>query len=173
MESTVRIPCPLSSPLPAIKSIRAMMMRKPVITILAASLILAGIYYLQHGPSTMPNDKKKKIEDFLKTVVVDTLEQDYRSHGMTITVLVTSLTTDRITKKETAQDNVYIVNGRLSYIIKGKRTWHDKEGNLIQLGPEQEIAHWFSCGILEDRYLGVFTKDDRNRLQFYADNPMQ
>ena len=43
----------------------------------------------------------------------------------------------------------------------------------IQLGPEQEITHWFSCGILEDRYLGTLMKDDRNRLQFYADNPMR
>ena len=149
-----------------------MMMRKPIITIIIVSLILAGIYYLQHGPNTVPNDKKKKIEEFLKTVVVETLEQDYRSHGMTITVLVSSLTIDRITKKETDQDNVYFAQGRVSYIVKGKRTWRDKEGNLIQLGPEQEITHWYSCGILEDRYLGVLLKDDRNRFTLYADNPM-
>ena len=150
-----------------------MMMRKPIITIIIVSLILAGIYYLQHGPGTVPDDKKKKIEAFLKTVVVDMLGQDYRGRGITITVLVTNVTIDRITKKETDQDNVYFAQGRVSYIIKGKRTWQDKEGNLIQLGPEQEITHWFSCGILEDRYLGTLVKDDRNRLQFYADNPMQ
>ena len=149
------------------------MTRKPVIIILAASLLFSGIYYLQRGPGTVPNDKKKKIEDFIKTVVVDTLEQDYRSHGITITVLVTSLTIDRITKKETDQDNVYFAQGRVSYIIQGKRTWRDKEGNLIQLGPEQEIPHWYTCGILEDRYLGALLKDDRNRFTLYADNPMQ
>jgi hypothetical protein len=150
-----------------------MMIRKPIVTIIVASLILAGIYYFQHGPGIVPDDKKKKIEDFLKTVVVDTLEQDYRRHNITITVQVTNITIDRITKTKTKQDNVYIVNGRVSYMIKGKRAWHDKEGNLIQLGPEQEITHWFSCGILEDRYLGALLKDDRYRLQFYADNPMQ
>ena len=150
-----------------------MMIRKPIVTIIVASLILAGIYYFQHGPGMAPDDKKKKIVDFLKTVVVDTLEQDYRRHNITITVHVTNITIDRITKKETDQDNVYFAQGRVSYIIKGKRTWQDKEGNLIQLGPEQEITHWYSCGILEDRYLGAFMKDDRNRLQFYADNPMR
>ncbi len=148
-------------------------MKKPIIIIIAASLILTGIYYLQHSPGAVPEDKKKKIEGFLKTVVVDTLEQDYRSHGMTITVLVTSLTIDRITKKETEQDNRYFAQGRVSYIIKGKRTWQDMEGNPIQLGPEQEITHWYTCGVLEDRYIGVLLKDDRNRLQLYADNPMQ
>ena len=43
---------------------------------------------------------------------------------------------------------------------------------VSQLGPEQEITHWYSCGILEDRYLGVLLKDDRNRFTLYADNPM-
>lgn len=149
-----------------------MVMKKPIIILIGISLILAGIYYSQRGPGAVPDDKKKGIEDFLKTVVIDAMEQDYRSHGITITVLVTNLTIDRITKKETDQDNVYVAQGRVSYIIQGKRTWRDKDGNLIQLGPEQEITHWFSCGILEDRYLGTFRKDDRNRLQFYADNPM-
>jgi hypothetical protein len=148
-------------------------MKKPIIIIIVIVLVLAGIYYLQRGPSAVPDDTKKRIEVFLRTVVADALEQDYRSHGITITVPVTSLTIDRITKKETDQDNVYFAQGRVSYIIKGKRTWRDKEGNLIQLGPEQEITHWFSCGVLEDRYLGTFRKDDRNRLQFYADNPIR
>jgi hypothetical protein len=148
-------------------------MKKPILIIIGLSLILAGIYYLQHDPGTVPDNKKKKAEDFLKTVVVDALEQDYRSHGIAITVQVTSLTIDRITKKETDQDYVYAAQGRVSYIIKGKRTWQDKEGNLIQLGPEQEITHWYTCGILEDRYLGALRKDDRNLLQFYADDPMQ
>jgi hypothetical protein len=149
-----------------------MSMKKPIVTILAVSLILAGIYYLQRAPGAVPNDKKKRLEDFLKKTVVETLEQDYRSHGMTITVLVTYVTADGITKKETDQDNVYFAQGRVSYIIKGKRTWRDKDGNLIRLGPEQEITHWYTCGVLEDRYLGTLMKDDRNLLQFYADNPM-
>ncbi len=148
------------------------MTRKPIIIIIL-SLILAGIYYILHSPVTVPEDKKEKIEKFLKTVIVDTQEQDYRSHGITITVQVTDLTIDHITKKETEQDNVYFAEGRVSYIIKGKRTWQDKEGNPIQLGPEQEISHWYTCGILEDRYLGAFRKDDRNRFALYADNPMQ
>ena len=139
----------------------------------ALLLFAAAVYLLAGGPGTIPKDKADAIEGFLKTVVADTLEQDYRSHGITITVLVASVTIDRITKKETDQDNVYVAQGRVSYIIQGKRTWRDKEGNLIQLGSGQEITHWFSCGILEDRYLGTFRKDDRNRLQFYADNPMQ
>lgn len=149
------------------------MMKKPIIIIIVLALSLVGVYCFTRDSNTVPNDKKKKIEDFLKTVVVETLEQDYRGHGMTITVLVTSLTIDRITKKETDQDNVYFAQGRVSYVIKGKRMWRDKEGNLIQLGPEREITHWYTCGILEDRYLGALRKDDRNRLQFYADNPMQ
>ncbi len=148
-------------------------MRKSIIIIIVILFIFAGIYYLQYSPNSVPEDKKGKIEKFLKTAVVDTLEQDYRSHGITITVLVTGLTIDRITKKETEQDNRYFAQGRVSYIIKGKRTWQDKEGNPIQLGPEQEITHWYTCGVLEDRYIGVLLKDDRNRLQFYADNPMQ
>jgi hypothetical protein len=147
-------------------------MKKTFIPI-ALLLFAAAVYLLASGPDTIPKDKTEAIRDFLKKAIAESLEQDYRSHGITITVLVTSLTVDRITKKETDQDNVYFAQGRVSYIIKGKRTWRDKEGNLMQLGPEQEITHWYTCGILEDRYLGVFLKDDRNRLQFYADNPMQ
>lgn len=150
-----------------------MMIKKPIIAILIVVLILIGIYYFIQGPSAIPKAKVGKIENFLKTIAVDTLEQDYQRHNITITVLVTNVTIDRITKTETKQDNAYIVNGRISYMIKGKRAWHDKEGNLVQLGPEQEITHWFSCGILEDRYLGTLLKDDGNHLQFYADNPMQ
>ena len=148
-------------------------MKKPIMLIIALALLLGGVYFFTRASVTVPADKKQQIEKFIKTVVVDTLERDYRSHGMTISILVTGITIDRITKKETDQDNVYFAQGRVSYIIKGKRTWQDKEGNPIQLGPEQEITHWFSCGILEDRYLGTLMKDDRNRLEFYADNPTQ
>jgi hypothetical protein len=116
-------------------------------------------------------DATVKIELFLKKVVVDTLEKDYRSHNINIRVVVTDVKIDKLTKKETAQDNVYFAQGRVSYIVKGKRRWRDKEGNRIQLDPEAEMTHWFTCGVLEDRYLGALFKDERNRLTFYADKP--
>lgn len=117
------------------------------------------------------HDTRVKIELFLKKTVADTLEEDYRSHGMSMHVVVTGVRINRLTKKETAQDNVYSAQGRVSYIVKGKRRWKDKEGNIIQLDPEAEVSHWFTCGVLEDRYLGALFKDDRNRLTFYADKP--
>jgi hypothetical protein len=116
-------------------------------------------------------DTRVKVELFLKQTVVDTLEEDYRSHNMSMHVVVTDVRIDRLTKKETAQDNVYFAQGRVSYIVKGKRRWKDKEGNVMQLDPEAEISHWFTCGVLEDRYLGALFKDDRNRLTFFADKP--
>jgi hypothetical protein len=116
-------------------------------------------------------DTAVRIELFLKKVVADTLEEDYRSHNIDINVVVTDVRIDRLTKKETAQDNVYFAKGRVSYLVKGKRSWKDKEGNTVRLDPEGEISHWFTCGVLEDRYLGALFKDDRNRLTFYADKP--
>lgn len=115
----------------------------------------------------------KKIKQFIRKEVADSLEEDYRSHNINISVLVTNVRMDRITKKETKQDNVYYARGSVSYRIKGKRRWADKEGNIIELDPEQEITHWFSCGILEDKYMGALLKDSRNRLTFYADNPVK
>ncbi len=120
---------------------------------------------------TVSREKQEAIRQFIKTEIVDSLEQDYRSHGMTITVVVTDIAFDRLTKREMPQDNRYDVLGRASYVIKGKRAWRDREGNLVTLGPEQAITHWFTCGILEDRYLGTLRRDDRNRLSFYADKP--
>ena len=79
---------------------------------------------------------------------------------------------DKITQEETDEYVSYVARGSVSYVIKGKRKWKDKEGNLIQLDPEGEITHWFSCGILEDRY-GDLLRDSRNRLTFYADNPVR
>lgn len=103
----------------------------------------------------------------------DNREEDYRRHGINISVFVTGLKIGRITKGETAEDHEYFVRGKVSYMIKGKRRWEDKEGNVIELEPEQEITHWFSCGILEDKYIGVLFKDNKNRLTFYADSPIK
>lgn len=121
----------------------------------------------------IPEDRVEKIKQFIRKEVADSLEEDYRSHNINISVLVTNVRMDSITKKETKQDNVYYALGSVSYIIKGKRRWVDKEGNIIELDPEQEITHWFSCGILEDKYMGALLKDGRNRLTFYADNPIK
>ncbi len=124
------------------------------------------------SPSVTP-EKSQAIQRYLKTSIAESLEKDYRGHGMPVAASVTGLTIDRLTKKESQQDFIYLARGRVSYIIRGPKTWKDQEGNLIQLGPAQEITHWFTCGILEDRYLGTFREDDRNRLQFYADNPAE
>ncbi len=121
----------------------------------------------------IPEDRVEKIRQFIKKEVADSLEEDYRSRDINISVLVTNVRIDRITKKETKQDNVYYVQGSVSYRLKGKRRWVDKEGNVIQVDPEQEITHWFSCGVLEDKYIGVLLRESRNRLTFYADNPVK
>jgi len=76
---------------------------------------------------------------------------------------------DGITSEETLEYILYAAQGRVSYIIKGGRDWLDQEGNRIQLGPETEITHKFTCGVLEDRY-GDLSYDDRKRLTFYADD---
>ncbi len=86
---------------------------------------------------------------------------------------MTGLAIDRLTKNIMPQDVVYFVQGRVTYIIRGPKEWRDREGNLVLLGTGQPITHWFSCGILEDRYLGTFREDERNRPQFYADNPVR
>ncbi len=117
------------------------------------------------------NDTRGKIIQFLKQVVADALEKDYRSHRIDIHAHVTDLRIDGITREETAQDIVYAVRGRVTYRIEGKRTWKDEEGNTIVLGPEQDVTHWFTCGVLEDKYLHTFYTDDRNRLALFADNP--
>ena len=117
------------------------------------------------------NDTVVKIEQFLKNVVAETLETDYHSHNIDVKAVVTDLKIDNLTAKDTYQDTVYFAVGKVTYIIKGKRQWKDKEGNIIQLGPEQEITHWYSCGVLEDKYMHVFYKDEKHRLALYADKP--
>jgi hypothetical protein len=146
------------------------MRKKPSALILISVLFTICCYAC--GPGEIPKNKVEKIELFLREVVKDNREEDYRSHGIHISVLVTGIKIERITKGETSQDNEYFVHGKVSYRIKGKRRWEDKEGNVIELEPEQEITHWFSCGILEDKYMGVLLKDNKNRLTFYADNPL-
>jgi hypothetical protein len=122
------------------------------------------------GSNTVPKDKMERIEQFLRNVVADTLREDYQRHNIYIDVLVTDLRIDKVKKKETEDYIFYDAQGKVSYIIKGKRKWVDREGNIIQLDPEEEITHWFSSGILEDRY-GDLLKDKGNRLTFYADDP--
>lgn len=126
-----------------------------------------------NGPKTVPKDDVGKIENFLRAVVADTLEKDYQRHNITITVVVTNLTTDRITKEKLPEYILYAAQGRVSYLIKGKREWRDKEGNLIRLAPEAEITHWFNCEIFEDIYGELYQDKYRNRLVLYADKPVE
>lgn len=134
---------------------------------------IVAIYHLTGCQKTEPQDKKEKIENFLRTVVVDTLEKDYQRHNITITVIVTDLKADSITKEKTPEYIVYSARGRVSYIIKGKREWQDDEGNLVRLDPEGKITHWFTCEIFEDKYGELYKDKYRNRLMFYADKPKE
>lgn len=149
------------------------MRKKPNAPILVSVLsVLFAICCYACGPKEIPKSKVENIELFLRDAVKDNREEDYRRHGINISVLVTGLKIEKITERETAQDNEYFVQGKVSYMIKGKRKWEDKEGHIIELEPEQEITHWFSCGVLEDKYIGVLFIDNKNRLTFYADNPL-
>ncbi len=147
-------------------------MKKIFILILLALAVVA-VYHLTSGSKTVPPDKISAIEKYLKNIVVDALEKDYHRHNIHITVLVTKLKTDRITKEKAPEYIIYAAQGRVSYIIQGKREWRDQEKNLIRLDPEAEITHWFSCEIFEDRYGELFKDKYRNRLVFYADDPVK
>src|SRR5512135_1744997 len=83
------------------------------------------------GPKELANDKRERIERFLKNIVAATMEEDYRRHGILIDAQVTRLTIDRVSVDETREDFRYFIVGRVSYIIKGERTWRDREGNTI------------------------------------------
>ncbi len=146
---------------------------KKIFILMLLSLAVAAVYHLTSRSKTIPPDKIAAIENYLKTVVVDTLEKDYQRHDIHIAALVTDLKTDRITKEKAPEYIIYAVQGRVSYIIKGKREWRVKEGNLIRLDPEAEITHWFSCEIYEDTYGELFKDKYRNRLVFYADKPTE
>src|ERR1700690_1533110 len=144
-------------------------MKKPIIIIMVQVISLIGVYYWTNRTGTISKEKTEQIKQFLRTVVVNKLEQDYKRHNIQITAVVSKLEVDGITSKETLEYILYSAQGRVSYIIQGKRNWLDQDGNLIQLGPEAEITHKFTCGVREDRY-GDLSQDDRKRLSFYADN---
>jgi hypothetical protein len=146
-------------------------MKKTFILIVLA-LIIVAVYWLTRGSGAIPNDKQAAIKQYVNTILVDTLEQDYQRHKITITVLVADLTIDKIAKQETRGSISYTAYGKVSYRIQGKREWHDTEGNLIRLDPESKIAHWFSCEILEDRYGELYTDKYRIPLTLYADKPL-
>jgi len=144
-------------------------MKKPIIIIAVLVISLIGVYYWTNRAGTISKEKTERIKHFLRTVVVNTLELDYKRHNMQITAVVSKLEVDGITSKETLEYILYSAQGRVSYIIQGKRDWLDQEGNPIQLGPETEITHKFTCGVREDRY-GDLSQDDRKRFAFYADD---
>jgi len=144
-------------------------MKKRMLVFVMALSIFSN-YSCSDSSQRIPSDRTKKIEGFLKKVVAETLKADYLSHNMDIEVVVTNMKIDKIHKAEGDMFISYLAQGEVSYMIRGKRIWRDKEGNIIRLDPEEEITHWFNCGILEDRY-GDLLKDRRNRLTFYADKP--
>jgi hypothetical protein len=144
-------------------------MKKPIIVIAALSFFIFSIYYWTNRPRTISKDKAEQLQHFLRAVVVNTLEQDFKRHNMQITAVVTKLEVDRIASEETLEYVLYFVQGRVSYKIQGKRDWLDQEGNRIRLRPETEITHKFTCGVREDRY-GDLSQSDRESLAFYADD---
>ncbi len=144
-------------------------MKKPIIIIVILVLSLASVYYLTNRVRPLSKEKAGQLNQFLRTVVVNTLEQDYKRHNVQITAAVTKLEVDGITSEETLEYILYYAQGRVSYIIQGKRDWTDGAGNRIHLGPESEISHKFTCGVREDRY-GDLSQDDRKRLSFFADD---
>lgn len=144
-------------------------MKKPIIIIVILAFSLVSVYYWTNRTRTISKDKAEQIKHFLSAMLVRTLEQDYKRHNMQITAVVTKLEIDGITSEETLEYILYSAQGRVSYIIQGRRDWIDQEGNRIHLGPETEITHKFTCGVREDRY-GDLSQDDRNRFAFYADD---
>jgi hypothetical protein len=145
---------------------------KKIFILIVLALTVVIVIWLTSGAGTIPREKTATIKRYLNTVIAETLEQDYQRHNITIAVLVSDLTIDKITKKETREFISYTAYGKVTYIIIGKRTWLDKEGNLIQLDPETNITHWFSCEILEDRYGDLYTDKYKIPLTLYADKPL-
>ncbi len=145
---------------------------KKLLILTVVLLTIMAVYWLMPGTGTISKEKVSAINKYLKTVIVETTEKNYQRHNIFISVLVTNITTAKITKKETPEYISYTAYGKVSYIIKGKRTWPDKEGNLIHLDPEKEITHWFSCDIREDKYGELYTDKYRIPLTLYADNPL-
>lgn len=146
---------------------------KKIFILIVLALIIVTFYWLTSGPEIIPEAKIATIKKYLNVVIIDTLEKDYQRHNITIAVLVSDLTVDKITKKETSEFITYTAYGKVTYIIIGKRMWKDKEGNLIRLDPEQNITHWFSCEIREDKYGELYNDKSRIPLTLYADNPLK
>jgi hypothetical protein len=144
-------------------------MKKPIIIIVVLVISLVSVHYWTNRTGTISKEKVEQIKQYLRTTVLDSLEQEYKRHNMKITAVVTKLDVDGITSEETLEYILYSAQGRVSYRIQGKRDWLDQEGNPIRLGPETEITHKFTCGVREDRY-GDLSQDDRKRLAFYADD---
>lgn|GEM_PF-2379752 len=147
------------------------LMRKISHVTVLVVFVLSGCCF-SNGSEPIPKQKRERMEGFIRNTVVQTLKKTYHDHDIYIDVIVTNLKIDKVNTEETDEYIFYNTQGRVSYVIKGERAWKDKEGNLIQLDPEQEITHWFSCGIREDRY-GELLNDDRNRLTFYFDNQIR
>ena len=145
---------------------------KKIFILIVSALTIVTVIWLASGTGSIQKEKIAAIKKYLSTVIAETLEKDYQRHNITIAVLVTRVTIDKIVKQETRENISYTAYGKVSYIIKGKRTWLDKEGNLIQLDPEKEITHWFSCDILEDKYGDLYNDKFRIPLTMYADNPL-
>ncbi|HEX9019975.1 MAG TPA: hypothetical protein VF903_01800 [Nitrospirota bacterium] len=148
-------------------------MKKTIISGAVVLTIFAGLYYFFGMPRPVPVEKTEKIQSFLKTLIAETLEQDYHRHHINIAVLVTLVAIDRVEKKDHGEYLSYTVYGKAAYVIQGKRDWRDAEGNLIHLDPETEVTHWFSCEIYEDRYGELYKDKYRDNLVFYADNPLK
>lgn len=163
-------PCPYNNiPENVFSSFLSHTMKKPIIILIVLVFSLVSIYYWTNRAGTISKEKAEQIKQYLRTVVMITLEQDYKRHNMQITAVVTKLEVDGIASEETLEYILYSARGRVSYRIQGKRDWHDQEGHLIQLGPEMEITHKFTCGVREDRY-GDLSLNDRKHLAFYADD---
>lgn len=145
-------------------------MKKTSIVLLV--MILAVILFLMRSrDDRVPQDKIVQLKSFLSGHIADQLTLDYTRHKVPLTVSITALTITGIRKSETEQDHRYLISGTVSYARRGQSTWRDQQGNEIRFEPGKEVTHWFRCGVLEDRYLGTFFIDDRNRLTLYADKP--
>jgi len=55
-------------------------MKKPIIIIVALVFSLVSVYYWTNRARTISKEKAGQIKQFLRTVVVNTLEKDYERH---------------------------------------------------------------------------------------------
>ncbi len=126
-------------------------MGKPIIGIVVLVFCLVFILLDQARDNSFKK-KAEQIKHFLRAVVVNLLEKDYKRYTMRITAVVTKPGVDRIKSGESLEYIFYSAQGGVSYIIREKRrAWLDQEGNRIRLGPETVITHTFTRGVREDR----------------------